>query len=225
MNAERLTTSRRDLAKASELIIQGKFGAISFKSIYGLFGDSDTMEVAQKIMDAKERPEDRKLILTSRPQYLQEHVDFSKTPYTLDQIIHLQTKLHALGVILPASNSAPYHLTTEGTVLNIWTEYNPIITIIEEMRKRGGRALVGTSANKHGNPTIISTEDIWTTFGREVDFIVEGDHFSYPEHQRKSTTVIDLTTPTPMLKRKGSVSKEEIEKRLQEVGIKTPIQP
>jgi tRNA A37 threonylcarbamoyladenosine synthetase subunit TsaC/SUA5/YrdC len=222
--ALRLSSSPHDLSTAAELISKGKFGIIAFKGIYGLFGHADQKAVTLKIIDVKERPEDTSLILTTPPRNLHEHVDFSQTIYTKKQIEYLQTKLHALGVILPASPKAPRHLVSSAnTVLNIWAEGRIMNTINDELVKLGIRgALVGTSANKHGMPTIYDTKEVWEVFGREVDFIVQEDDQYEPKYHL-STSVINMCGNQPVLHRLGSTSPEEIQDALIKAGIKEPL--
>lgn len=216
-----------DLVTAARIIKEGGVGAIGFKGIYGLFGNIDDIEISDRIIKIKNRPEDKKLIATIAPEYLLEHVDFSKTAYTHKQVIALQKELHALGVILPASNEAPSHVISDKdgqqTILNIWTEYQPLRALTEEIRSLGLRALIGTSANKNGQPTHFDTEEVYEDFKKDIDFVLEADYSNYPTKLRQSTSLVDLTGSSPRLHRLGSVSGDEIRKKLRELKFPDPI--
>ncbi len=211
----------RDLA--ARLLTENKVGVIAFNGIYGLFANSDDKTANERILKIKDRPQDKNLILVSAPEYLHEHVDFSHSHYSQEQIIDLQKNLHALGVILPAADSAPDHLISRkdnlNTVLSIWTEYDPLRDIIEKFRELGGRALTGTSANRGGQSTHIDNEEAWQDFKNDVDFVLEADYSKLPEIRRRSTSVIDLTQPQPRLHRLGNVTEEEIQNALLKFGF------
>ncbi|CAN5360805.1 hypothetical protein BH10PAT1_BH10PAT1_6460 [soil metagenome] len=223
-NARRLLADNiNDLAEAARRIAKEEAGAIAFNGIYGLFGNIDNPDISTRIMGMKNRPHDKKLIGTIAPENLDEHVDFSKTSYTLDQIVRLQRELRAIGVILPASSLAPKHVVNgdvgKETILNIWTEYQPLRTIVEKARELGMRALIGTSANKSGEGTHFLTEELLVDFGDEIDFVVEADYSQLSEEFRKSTSVIDLTGSNPRLHRLGSVPESEIRNKLKELNF------
>lgn len=213
--AEELRAYSEDhLKKTAEVIAQGGITVVAFNGVYGIFGDADNPLATEKIHEAKDRPIDKKLILVSDPNHLDEHVDFSMCSYSLDQIANLQRSLHALGIILPASNKAPKNLVVNDTVLSIWTEYYPIQRILNHFRGLGGRALVGTSANKSGQSTHHNENDVWQDFRKDVDLVVLDNFGHLPSLRRRSTSVIDLSTNAPILHRDGNTTVQEIQTAL-----------
>lgn len=222
-DALRLSASeKKHLEMAAEIIRDGGVVALPFNGIFGLFGDVDKKEVADKIIIAKNRPKDRKLIVVSAPEYIGEHVDLSKNGLSHQNIVSLWKDIHALGIIFHASTRAPYHLVVRDqidTILSIWTEYKPVRDIMEHFRKLGGRAFVGTSANKSGQPTHCSPNTLWEDFRIDVDAVVETTFDHLPAHRLKSTTVIDLTNHQPVLHRLGNVGVEELKEALEKHGF------
>lgn len=208
---------------AAYLLKNGKIGAIAFNGIYGLFASADNEPAHGRILKIKNRPSDKHGVLVVPPERLREHADISKTNYTYGQITKLQKHLHALGIILPASEGAPEHLVhkkgEDRTILTIWTEYHPLRMLIEEFQKLGGRALAGTSANRSGQLTHFDTEAVWQDFKLDVCFILEADYSRFPKERRKSTSIIDLTGDDPVLHRVGNVSQEEIDAGLKKFGF------
>lgn len=216
------TNSESDIKKVAQVIKKGGIVAFPFNGIYGLFGDADNSRAANKIIIAKNRPKDKKLILVSLPEYIHEHIDLNKLQYEREKLINLWKNIHALGVILPAAKTAPKHLVINeeiDTILTIWTEYAPIRKLVEEFRLLGGRALVGTSANKNGQPTHYAIETLTKDFQKEVNVIVSDNFDDLPAIRRKSTTVIDLTNGSPVLHRLGNVEEKELKKALQKNGF------
>ena len=203
-----------DLERAAHVIEDGGIIAFPFNGIYGLFGNADDSQAAEKIFKAKNRPKDKNLILVAHPENIHEHSDLSHSVVSQEQIVNLWKEIHALGLILPASDKTPLHLVSQkeeiNTVLFIWTEYPYLRTLMDYCRLLGIRALVGTSANKSGQPTHFQVETVWRDFGNDVDAIIEAD-FNHLEPSRyKSTTVVDLSKGNPKLHRLGNVSHDEL---------------
>lgn len=73
--------------------------------------------------------------------------------------------------VFPASASVPVWIrgAHEGIALRVTA--HPVAAAL--CRAFGG-ALVSTSANRHGEPPLYTAADVRTTFGHEVDAIVEG---------------------------------------------------
>lgn len=99
-----------------------------------------------------------------------------------------------------------------GTVLVIWTEYPPLRYSMECFRELGGRAWIGTSANKSGQPTHWRFPELVTDFLYDVAALVEDDFTHLPERRRKSTSIVDFTNTIPRFHRDGNVSETEIKR-------------
>lgn len=223
--AEHLQSHERGhLERSAEIIKAGGIIAFPFNGVFGIFGDIDSVQAVDDILIAKGRPRDRKLIQVCLPERSRELVDFSRTPHNEQDVINLWKDVHALGIIAPAATTAPYHLVVReredfATVLNIWTEYEPLRRMIEHFRKVGGRALVGTSANKSDQPTHWRFDELKEDFRYSLDALVEADFFHLPEIRRRSTTVIDLTSDQPRLHREGNVPEDELKEALRRNGF------
>jgi tRNA A37 threonylcarbamoyladenosine synthetase subunit TsaC/SUA5/YrdC len=66
---------------------------------------------------------------------------------------------------------APTHVAQSGTVLDVWTEQPPpapLRQLVRELRRRGKRALAGTSANLTGSPTITEADEVIGVFGQHL---------------------------------------------------------
>ncbi len=218
-----IASDREHLQRVAGIIKAGGIVAFPFNGVFGLFGDMDNLQAAEAIIEAKDRPKDKRLIAVTTPEVVDRHTDLTRTGYAKDQLVALWRDVHALGVILPASTRAPYHLTsgegTDRTILTIWTEYDPLRTMVEHFYSLGGRGLVGTSANKAGEATHFDPDNLYFDFGSIVQAVVYDRFDHLPAQRRKSTTVIDFTNHRPRLHREGNVSEEEIRLALKKHGF------
>jgi tRNA A37 threonylcarbamoyladenosine synthetase subunit TsaC/SUA5/YrdC len=183
--------------------------------------------VPAKVAWAKRRPQAKGVALVCPPEFLGEHVNL-QTPALgeddrLARVQALQRGLHALGVILPAAMpGAPAHVVQSGTILNVWTEQPPtapLRQLVGELRRRGKRALAGTSANLSGQPTITDAEELLAVFGQRVSTILLEDFDAVPRGRRRSATIVDFAQPQPHLVREGSVPAGELAAALWRLGL------
>ena len=207
----------RDRGYAADLIASGEVVVCAFNGIFTLLGDADDPAVADKAAEAKQRPQAKGVALVCPPEFFGEHVVTDATMLLRAQT--LQRSLHALGVILPASRAAPAHVVQQATILNVWTEHQPLRELVLELRRRGRRSLAGTSANRTGEPTITDVREVTATFGAHVPAIVVDNVDSVPPERRHSASIIDLTGARPRLVREGSVPADELSTAVRSVGL------
>src|SRR5579883_1014624 len=62
----------------AQLLLQNKVGVIAFNGIYGLFTNADNEAANNRILQIKNRPQDKNLVMVSTPEHLDEHIDFTK---------------------------------------------------------------------------------------------------------------------------------------------------
>jgi len=216
-----------DRVRAVGQLLRGELIASGFNGIYVLLGDADDPSVPAKVASAKRRPQAKGVALVCPPEFLGEHVNL-KTPGLdendrLPRVQALQRGLHALGVILPAAMpGAPAHVVQSGTILNVWTEQPPtapLRQLVGELRRRGKRALAGTSANLSGQPTITGADEVIAVFNQRVSTILLEDFDLVPPERRRSATIVDFTQPQPQLVREGSVPAGEVAAELRRLGL------
>ncbi|MGI8551975.1 MAG: Sua5/YciO/YrdC/YwlC family protein [Dehalococcoidia bacterium] len=184
-------------------------GIVAFPSngIFGLFGEIDCVEAADRILEAKNRPTDRKLVQVCLPEYARDFANFGRVHFTERSIVAVWREVHALGLILPAATTAPYNLVVPATVhsasvLPIWTEYTPLRTLLEHLRNLGGPALVGTSANKMGEATLWQFTALRADFEACVDPVIEANvgawaDLDWEEFSSELDRLRQTSPPTP----------------------------
>jgi tRNA A37 threonylcarbamoyladenosine synthetase subunit TsaC/SUA5/YrdC len=201
------------------LIAQGEIIAFGFNGIFVFLGEADQEIAAWRIAAAKRQSLTKPLALVCAPEYLEEFVDLEAPAfryYPFERVQRLQREVHSLGVILPARTGLPPYMTHEGTILNVWMEYpphHPIRYLQDQLRQRGARALIGSSANQHGEPTYVDPLQVLRVFGNVTPAILDYDACAMPLQRRQSSTLIDLTGEFPRLVRSGSVPVEELVQR------------
>jgi L-threonylcarbamoyladenylate synthase len=72
--------------------------------------------------------------------------------------------------------------------------------------KEVGRPIVGTSANLHGQPSVLTAAEVSAQLGTAVDFILDGD----PCPGGIESTVVDVSVDPPVILRQGAVPAKDI---------------
>jgi tRNA A37 threonylcarbamoyladenosine synthetase subunit TsaC/SUA5/YrdC len=213
------------LDQVVDLIAQGQIVAFGLNGIFAFLGDADQEIAAQRMATAKRQQLDKTLALVCAPEYLDEFVDLGAPAFgyhALDKIQQLQRELYSLGVILPAAGGIPPYMMRDDTILNVWFEYpphHPVRYLHEQIRRRGLRAFVGTSTNRHGEVTYVDPIQTLRIFGGAIPAIVTHDLRTIPLHRRRSSTLVDFTGEFPRLVRAGSVPVEELRAHLRRTGL------
>ena len=228
-NQQLQMTNPDHLRLAAAHIARGEIIVMPFNGIFVIVGDADNPEVPDKIAAAKGRPPVKGVALVCPPEYLAEHIDLDATTlrehHSFAQILQLYQTVHAIGAILPAAvPGAPTHVVQAGTILNVWSEYlphQPIRQLINELRKRGKRALAGSSANKAGQPTIIEAQQVVDTFQTDISLMLLDAFDGMPDQYRRSTSIIDFMGPVARLYREGSLSAQELQAQMTWLGLGT----
>ena len=113
-------------------------------------------------------------------------------------------------------------MVQRGTILNVWTEQrpaSPLRQLVLELRRRGRRALAGTSANLSGQPTITDPSEVTSVFDGRVPLILLDTFEALPPGRRHSASIVDLTGPAPHLVREGSVPAAELQSELRRLEL------
>ena len=202
---------------------RGEIVAFGFNGIFAFIGDVDQPMAARRMARAKGQSLDKTLALVCPPECLDQFIDTRSAAvlhHGLNKLQRLQSALHGLGVILPkAQHLVPSYASENGTVLNLWFEYAPARYLYKQLRRHGVRALIGTSANKHGESTYVDPRHAMRMFGGSIPAIVAHDLRDVPAQRRQSSTLVDFTGKRPRLVRHGSVAVEELRNQLRVLGM------
>ena len=203
-----------DMAAVRTVARQLRMGAVvavRFNGAFALVGDIDCPNSAETIFRVKNRPRHKTLAMINHPEQMTHYIAHGHLRYDFERIVALQTQLHAIGVILPADPQAtPSHTLVGDTILNVWTEHAPLRNLVDALRTLGGRALHGASANPSGQPTLACINAVAETFAGKIAGIYIDQRIEVNPIRKRSTSLLDLTTVPPTLRREGNVSRDEI---------------
>lgn len=113
-----------------------------------------------------------------------------------------------LTIVLPKSAALPSYLGVGATVA-VRVPNHPISLALVS---RLGRALIGTSANISGQPSVLTAGEARRQLGREVDLIIEGGKCP----GGRESTVVDGTGEVPVVIRPGIIPEHAISKAYEE---------
>jgi L-threonylcarbamoyladenylate synthase len=198
------------LERAAEVIACGGVVAFLTDTFYGLGADPFNREALSRINELKGRDGKPILVVLSDAEEAERFI--LKRSKLFDAI----TERHwpsALTLVIGAKPEVPEELTAgTGTVGLRLPDDEGVRAFI---RACGG-ALTATSANLAGEPPARTIEDVARYFPTELDLIV--DRGRAPGD--KPSTVLDVSGSSVRLLREGAVSREELQRTLQTVGIK-----
>ena len=112
----------------------------------------------------------------------------------------------ALTMVLPRADSVPDEVTGGGDSVGVrMPDHDGLRRLIRSL----GAPVVGTSANRSGHPSPLTSAEVRAQLGGDVDYVIEGRCTGVAE-----STVIDLTGPTVSVVRQGAVEMGDIERAL-----------
>lgn len=109
----------------------------------------------------------------------------------------------ALTLILPKSSSVPAIITGGGNSVAVRIpDHSVPVALIKGL----GVPIVGTSANISGRPSPLTAGEVYAQLGDKIDLIIDGGRCP----GGKESTIVDVTGETPVIRREGAISKEEL---------------
>lgn len=191
------------IEEAARLIREGELVAFPTETVYGLGGDATNERAVAKIFEAKGRPQFNPLI---------SHVLDAGEARALVQWNDIADKLAArfwpgpLTLVLPRAKNSPIALlATAG--LDTAAIRAPAHPMAQALIRAAGRPIAAPSANRSGAVSPTRAEHVAESLGDRVKLILDGG----PCEVGLESTVLDLTTSTPILLRPGGATREAIE--------------
>ena len=86
----------------------------------------------------------------------------------------------------------------------------PAHPFLRELIRALGEPITGTSANRSGQPSCRTAQEVQRELGDAVDLIIDGG----PSRVGRESTVVDITPDALKMLREGTISRTEIEKVL-----------
>ncbi len=215
MNTEIVTLAEdnidEEIIRRAGAVLQGG-GLVAFptETVYGLGGDALNPMSSKKIYAAKGRPSDNPLIVhICRLEDVYQIVsDFPKTA----QLLADRFWPGPLTMILNKSELVPAETT--GGLQTVAVRF-PSNRIARALISASGGYVAAPSANKSGRPSPTIAKYCVEDLDGKVEMIIDGG----PVGIGLESTIIDLTSGTPMILRPGYITQEMLEEILQEVDV------
>lgn len=196
------------LEEAGKVIRNGGLAAFPTETVYGLGGNALDEEAAKKIYQAKGRPSDNPLII---------HIaDVRALEELAEEIPENAEKLAKafwpgpLTMILKKSAIVPESTTGGLDSVAIRMPNHPIALALI---KQSGCYIAAPSANTSGRPSPTLAKHVEEDLSGKIDYIIDGGEVSVG----LESTIVDLTGDTVMILRPGFITKEELEKVVENV--------
>jgi len=190
------------IKEAIDLLKIGETVAIPTETVYGLAADARSDEAVNKIFEAKKRPADNPLIV---------HIGDMAQIESLATDVSEKARLlmdhfwpGPLTIILPCAGAVS-ELVSAG--LKTVAIRMPSHKIALKLLRTSNIPLAAPSANISGRPSPTRPEHVMQDLDSRIAGIITGGVCEVG----LESTVIDITTPTPVILRPGSITQAEIE--------------
>ncbi len=199
-----------DLREASKILQAGGLVAFPTETVYGIGADGLKEEASNKIFSAKGRPSDNPLII---------HIaDFDALKVITKTIPEKGLKLAKqfwpgpLTLIFDKSKAVPYSITGGLETIAIRMPSHPIAY---ELIRTSGVYVAAPSANTSGRPSPTKVEHVIDDLAGKIDYIIDGGKVDIG----LESTIVDVTSPTPIILRPGYITKAMIEEVIGPVNV------
>jgi L-threonylcarbamoyladenylate synthase len=195
----------------AERITTGGVVAIPTDTVYGLVASLAHPHALDRIYEIKGRPDSLPLpVLVSSVDALSHVVLLD------DAVIPLLDAFWPgpLTVVLPAATRVPQRALGPGQTVGVRLPNHPIA--IEVIEKAGG-AVASTSANRSGEPSGCSAEEVAQSLGPNLDLILDGG----PAPGGVASTVVAVDGPVLRFIREGAIPMVEVIRIWDEISLET----
>ncbi len=192
-----------DLERASALLRAGELVAFPTDTVYGVGAVAWNRAAVAKLYVAKLRQLDKAIpILLADPADLDLVVsDAASRP----DVLRLAERFWPgpLTLVLPKAPAVPEEVTAGGDTVAVRVPDHPLA---RALIRAAGAPLATTSANLAGGPSPVTAAEVAAQLAGRVRLILDGGRCP----GGTASTVVDLSSSTPVLLRSGPISLEEI---------------
>jgi L-threonylcarbamoyladenylate synthase len=193
------------IARAAEEISRGRVIGVPTDALYVLVADPLNLQAVGRVYASKGRDAVRSLPLAISDLLMAE--DLGKELDSRFYILARHFWPGPLTIIVPASAKVPLKVTgNTGRLALRQAKSKTLNAIIEKI----GHALIATSANLSGEPTLCSGIELFAAMDGRIDLVLEGGLCAGP-----GPTTIDVTEPYWRVIKEGAITEKEIAERLQ----------
>ncbi|HEX9689487.1 MAG TPA: L-threonylcarbamoyladenylate synthase [Thermoanaerobaculia bacterium] len=187
-----LLASPEEISHFREVLARGGVAALPTETFYALAADPTSERGVSRTFEVKGRDEGKPLLVLFSSRAQLERLGVTAGLETLDRFFRIWpaplTAVFPLASPIPASRGS----TTLGVRM-------PAVAAVRELLDAVG-PLTGTSANRSGEPPLLSPDAVEDALGSDIDLIVDGG----PTPGGEPSTVIDATREPPVVLRSGA---------------------
>jgi L-threonylcarbamoyladenylate synthase len=191
--------------RAVEEIARGHVVGVPTDALYMLAADPLNLQAVGRVFAAKGRENERSLPLAVADILMAE--DLAKELNSWFYILARHFWPGPLTIIVPAAAKVPLKVTGNTGRLAM-RQAN--CKVLNAMVEKTGHALIATSANMSGQPTVSSGIELFAAMDGRIDLVLDGGICTGP-----GSTTIDITDPYWKVIKEGAISEKEIAARLQ----------
>jgi L-threonylcarbamoyladenylate synthase len=193
------------IERAVREVERGKIVGVPTDALYVLVADPLNLHAVGRVFAAKGRESGRSLPLAISDVLMAE--DLSSELNSRFYILARHFWPGPLTMIVPASAKVPLKVTGNTGRLALRNAKSKALNMMVE---KIGHALIATSGNKSGKPTIKSGIELFAEMDGHIDLVLEGGVCTGP-----GSTTVDITEPYWKVIREGAITEKEIAERLQ----------
>jgi len=189
----------RAIERAVRVIQRGGLIVYPTDTVYGLGANALDPEAVRLVFAAKNRPPEQALPVAVRGTRMAD--ELAVITRDVQRLIEAFWP-GALTIILEKRTIVPDATTggRRGVAIRMPDHQIPL-----QIMEKSGLPLIATSANIHGQPNSLTSEEAISQVGEKVDLVLDGGNAS-----AQPSTVLDMTIRPPRVLRLGSITKEEI---------------
>lgn len=195
-----------------DLVRRGGLLAVGTESSYALAASVLALQALDRVVDAKKRPSGKPLLVL-----IGERSQLDTLAGPVPSWVRMMVNEFwpgPLTVIVPAQSGLSPVLTARTGTIGV---REPAPAFLRALLRHTG-PLTGTSANRSGQVPCLTTEEVETSLGRDVDLILD----TGPSPGNRPSTLLSVVDE-PAILRAGPVSANEIQRVLSNIGLLVPV--
>ncbi|MGJ8694068.1 MAG: L-threonylcarbamoyladenylate synthase [Thalassotalea sp.] len=175
------------MANAVEVFQQGGIIAYPTEAVFGLGCDPDNQAAVEKLLEIKQRPIEKGLILlAANYSQLLPYVDDAKIPQD-KRFSVLSRWPDGITQVLPANQNIAKYLTGKFSTIAVRVTSQPDVVALCKVTNK---PIVSTSCNLTGGEPAKTYQTIDEQLQTQIDFIIQGETLGYTQ----PSTIIDGLT-------------------------------
>jgi L-threonylcarbamoyladenylate synthase len=198
------TPAHQTIDRAVAEIARGHIVGLPTDGVYSLIADPFNLQAVGRVFAAKGRETVRSLPLAVSDTLMVE--DLAKELTNRFFILARHFWPGPLTMIVPAAAKVPLKVTGNTGRLAVRHSGSRVLNAILD---KAGHALIATSANLSGQPSIASGIELFATMDGRLDLVLDGGPCPGP-----GPTTVDIIEPYWKVIKEGAISEKEIAERL-----------